>query len=87
MNKAKHVCVLVLTMVCQTVPGYQFILSGYPAANKSYSAASSGVALVAGTQSGASAASPLEARYRTWDESDGIALSSDKFVTMVIYIR
>ena len=52
---------------------YQFIVSGYPAANESYAAASSGT--------------PIEARYRTWDESDGIALRSDKYRATIIIIR
>ena len=52
---------------------YQFIVSGYPAANVSYAAASSGT--------------PIEARYRTWDESDGIALRSDKYRATIIIIR
>ena len=52
---------------------YQFIVSGYPAANKSYAAASSGT--------------PIEARYRTWDESDGIALRSDKRWGFSIFVR
>ena len=65
---------------------YQFIVSGYPAANESYAAASSGTALATATRSGGSAASPIEARYRTWDESDGIALRSDKYsATMIIF--
>ena len=64
---------------------YQFIVSGYPAANVSYSAASSGTPLETATRSGGSAATPLEARYRTWDESDGIALRSDKCGTMFIF--
>ena len=52
---------------------YQFIVSGYPAANKSYAAASSGT--------------PIEARYRSWDESDGIALRSDKHWGFSIFVR
>jgi phage terminase large subunit-like protein len=37
-------------------------------------------------RSGKSAASSIEARYRTWDESDGIALRSDKYrATMIIF--
>ena len=65
---------------------YQFIISGYPAVNESYAAASSGTALATATRSGGSAASSLEARYRTWDESDGIALRSDKYrATMIIF--
>lgn len=65
---------------------YQFIVSGYPAANESYAAASGGIAFVTATRSGGSAASPIEARYRTWDESDGIPFRSDKFqATMIIF--
>ena len=66
---------------------YQFIVSGYPAANESYSAVSTGTALATATRSGGSAASPIEARYRTWDESDGIPFRSDKFKAMMIIFR
>ena len=66
---------------------YQFIVSGYPAANESYAAASSGTALTTAMRSGGSAASPIEARYRTWDESYGIALRSDKYRAMMIIFR
>ena len=66
---------------------YQFIVSGYPAANESYAAASAATSLETATRSGGSAASALEARYRTWDESDGIALRSDTYRGMMIYIR
>ena len=65
---------------------YQFIVSGYPAANESYAAASSGTALATATRAVSTAAQALEARYRTWDESDGIALRSDKYrATMIIF--
>ena len=67
--------------------GYQFIVSGYPAANVSYSAASSGTSLVTATRKQPTAAQSLEARYRTWDESDGIALRSDKFRGMILIVR
>lgn len=66
---------------------YQFIVSGYPAANESYPAASAGTALATATRSGGSAASQIEARYRTWDESDGIALRSDKYSGITIIFR
>lgn len=66
---------------------YRFIVSGYPARNESYVAASSGTALSTGTRSGRSRASSMEARYRTWDESDGIALRSDKYRAMTIFVR
>jgi len=65
---------------------YQFIISGYPAANESYAAPSGATSLETATRSGGSAASAIEARYRTWDESDGIALRSDKCrATMIIF--
>ena len=67
--------------------GYQFIVSGYPAANVSYSAASSGTSLVTATRKQPTAAQSLEARYRTWDESDGIALRSDKFRGTILIVR
>ncbi len=67
--------------------GYQFIVSGYPAVNVSYSAASSGTSLVTATRKQPTAAQSLEARYRTWDESDGIALRSDKFRGMILIVR
>ena len=66
---------------------YQYIVSGYPAANESYPAASAGTSLVTATRSGVSAESSLEARYRTWDESNGIALRSDMYRAMMIIFR
>jgi len=68
---------------------YQFIIFGDPVAAAtadSRSVASTATALVTATRSGGSAASPIEARFRTWDESDGIALRSDKYrATMIIF--
>ena len=55
---------------------YQFIISGDPVA-----------AATADSHSVASAATSLEARYRTWDESDGIALRSDKYRGLLIIVR
>ena len=66
---------------------YQFIVSGYPAANESYAAASAATSLETATRSGGSAASALEARYRTWDESDGIALRSDTYRGLLLIVR
>ena len=66
---------------------YRFIVSGYPAANESYAAASAATSLETATRSGWSAASALEARYRTWEESDGIALRSDEYHGMMIIIK
>ena len=68
---------------------YQFIISGDPVAAAtvdSCAAASSGTALVTATRAMPTAAQALEARYRTWDESDGISLRSDKYrATMIIF--
>ncbi len=69
---------------------YQFIISGDPAAAAtadSHSAASAATSLETATRSGGSAASALEARYRTWDESDGIALRSDKYRGLLIIVK
>ena len=57
---------------------YQFFVSGYPAANESYATTSAGTSLETATRAKPTAPQSLEARYRTWDESDGIALRSDK---------
>ncbi len=66
---------------------YQFIVSGHPAENEAYSAASAGTALVTATRTGRSPAVPVEARFRTWDASNGVALRTDKFVGTVILLR
>ena len=67
--------------------GYQFIVSGYPAANPSHSDVSSGTSLAVGALASTSAAADLEARARTCDDSDGIALRSDKYTAMIIIIK
>ena len=55
---------------------YQFIISGDPVA-----------AATADSRSAASAATSLETRYRTWGESDGIALRSDKCLGFLLIVR
>ena len=67
--------------------GYQFIVSGYPAANPSQSAVSSGTSLGVGALASTSASADLEARARTCDDADGIALRSDKYTAMIIIIK
>ena len=57
---------------------YRFIISGYPAANESYAAESAATSLETATRSEGSAASALEARYRTWFASGGIGLDSSE---------
>ena len=88
-NKQKIGILMFAIAAAFTVVGdtYQYIISGYPAANASYASSSSGTALVTSTRTAPTAAAPLEARYRTWDESDGIALRSDRFVGTVIIFR
>ena len=56
-------------------------------ADESYAASSSPLPLASATRRDGSAAFPMEARYRTWDESDGIPLRSDKFKAMMIIFR
>ena len=67
--------------------GYQFIVSGYPAANHSHSDVSSGTSLAVGLLGDVSASTDLEARARTCDDSDGIALRSDKYTAMIILFK
>ena len=67
--------------------GYQFIVSGYPAANPSQSAVSSGTSLAVGALAATSASADLEARARTCDDSDGTALRSDKYTAMIIIFK
>ena len=67
--------------------GYQFIVSGYPAANPSHSEVSSGTSLGVGVLGDVSEAAALEARARTCDDSAGTALRSDEFKAMVIIFR
>lgn len=68
---------------------YQFIISGDPVAaatEGSRAVPSSGISLETGMRTAPTAADSLEARYRTWYESDGTALRSDKARGIVIYI-
>ena len=67
--------------------GYQFIVSGYPAANPSHSDVSSGTSLAVGALASTSASAALEARARTCDDSLGIALRSDEYRAMMIIFR
>ena len=67
--------------------GYQFIVSGYPAANPSQSAVSSGTSLAVGALAATSASADLAARARTCDDSDGTALRSDRYTAMIIIIK
>ncbi len=69
---------------------YQFIISGDPVAAASVGSkavASPGTSLVTGTLTAPTGAVSLEARYRTWYESDGTALRSDKANGLILFIK
>ena len=67
--------------------GYQYIVSGYPAANERQTDYSDGIALETATCRSTGDASELEARSRTRDVSSGIALDTTEYKAMVITIR
>ena len=66
---------------------YQYIISGYPVANPCRSLASEGTSLATGRYTRRSVASPLEARYRTFLESNGSKLLSTKFIGCRFILR
>ena len=66
---------------------YQYIVSGYPVANPNQSLASEGIPLATGRYACRSVASPLEARFRTFLESNGSKLLSTKFIGIRCVIR
>ena len=65
---------------------YQFIVSGYPAENVSYSARSSAITVDTGALRVASASDNLEARSRTKGASSAILLDATKFHGTIISI-
>ena len=67
--------------------GYQYIVSGYPAANPNHSDVSPGTSLAGGPLGDVSAAVALEARARTCDDSAGTALRSDLYKAMLILFK
>lgn len=67
--------------------GYQYIISGYPAANECRVARSTGITLETGSYRRKSVATDLEARYRTRMSSLGIALNTTEYRALVIIIR
>ena len=70
-----------LVPLMSSAADYPFIISGDPVAAataNSCAAVSSSTALATGTLSSLTSSSALEARYRTWYESGGTALRSDK---------
>ena len=67
--------------------GYQYIVSGYPAANPSRSARSASTGLDTGAYHIVSASDAMEARYRTCIASNATALRSDEFRAMIIIFK
>ena len=81
--------VVMIVPLMSSADDYPFIISGDPVAAataNSCAAVSSGTALATGTLSSLTSSAALEARYRTWHESDGAALRSDK-AGMTIVVR
>lgn len=83
---------MLLASLASSADDYQYIITpGYDpnAASLAYSSSSAslGTAFVTATRAVPSAGQPIEARYRTWDESDGIPFRSDKVWGFNIFIR
>lgn len=79
-----------LAPLMSSADDYQFIISGDPVAAASAGSravASPGTSLVTGTLTTPTGAVSLEARYRTWYESAGIALRSDKAHGFIFVVR
>ena len=70
----------------QGVGEYQFIISGYPAANPSYPKRSAAITLETGAVRAHGAADDLEARSRSKGRSSAIMLDATKFNAMVIIV-
>ena len=88
-RRLKRLAAALAVMAGAAIPAgayYQFIVSDYPAANESYLVASPSTSLVTAMRSGHGAASALEARCRTWDESDATGLRSDKYEGVFVII-
>ena len=62
---------------------YQYIVSGWPAANESCAVASSAVALETGTLATLASAASLEARFRTSCVSDGHVQPVSAFMLII----
>lgn len=62
---------------------YQYIVSGWPAANESRSAASAAASFETGTLATRSDAAPLEARYRTMCLSDGCVWFASAYMLII----
>ena len=84
------VAVAMFAPLMSSADDYQFIISGDPVAAASVGSkavASPGTSLVTGSLTRPTEAASLEARYRTWYESAGIALRSDKAHGFILVIK
>ena len=70
------VTALALSAPVQADDPYTLFVSGWPAENLRSEAASAGSGLETGAYTASASASPLEARFRIWDASDGIKLNT-----------
>ena len=66
---------------------YQFIISGYPAANNRSLLASGGISLDTGAYRVASAAGGFEARFRTRRKSSATALDTTEYHGIILILR
>ena len=60
---------------------------GYAPVDVSYSAVSAGTGLETGMRMTPSAVQALEARYRTWSESDGTALDARPWNGLILLVK
>ena len=70
------VAALALSAQMQADDAYTLFVSGWPAENLRSEATSAGSGLETGAYTASAPASPLEARFRTWDASDGGKLNT-----------
>lgn len=83
-------CAAMLAPLISSADGYQFIISGDPAAAasaKTSVSVTSGSALVTSTRSFTTGPAPIEARYRTKDVTLGVGLRSDPQRGMFLIVR
>lgn len=82
-------CAAMLAPLISSADGYQFIISGDPAAASAKTSVSvtSGSALVTSTRSFTTGPAPIEARYRTKDVTLGVGLRSDPQRGMFLIVR
>ena len=90
MNKLMVGTAALLARLILSADDYQFIISGDPVAAataNSSESATPGTALVTSSRTTPTVAASLEARYRTIEETDGIALRTDKFIGLTVILK